>query len=29
MDDALLKTYDFNLSGLDEAWIEYMTGQLK
>lgn len=27
MDDALLKTYDFNLSGLDEAWIEYMMGQ--
>ena len=27
MDDALLKTYNFNLSGLDEAWIESMTGQ--
>ena len=27
MDDALLKTYNFNLSGLDEAWIESMLGQ--
>ncbi|MEI6185818.1 MAG: peptidase MA family metallohydrolase [Dehalococcoidia bacterium] len=27
MDDALLKTYNFNLSGLDEAWIESMIGQ--
>jgi hypothetical protein len=27
MDDALLKTYNFDLSGLDEAWIESMTGQ--
>ncbi len=27
MDDALLKTYNFNLSGLDAAWIESMTGQ--
>ena len=25
MDDALLATYGFNLSGLDEAWIKYMT----
>ncbi len=27
MDDALLKTYNFNLSGLDAAWIESMTRQ--
>ncbi len=27
MDDALLKTYSFNLSGLDEAWIKYMLGE--
>jgi len=27
MDDALLQTYGFNLSGLDEAWIEFMTGK--
>lgn len=27
MDDALLTTYGFNLNGLDEAWIKYMTEQ--
>ena len=27
MDNALLKTYGFNLSGLDEAWIESLIGQ--
>ena len=27
MDDALLKTYNFDLNGLDEAWIESMTVQ--
>ena len=25
MDDALTRVYGFNLSGLDEAWLEYMT----
>lgn len=27
MDEALFKTYGYNLGGLDEAWIEYMTVQ--
>ena len=27
MDDALLKTYNFDLNGLDEAWIKSMTVQ--
>jgi hypothetical protein len=25
MDDALTRVYGFNLSGLDEAWLKYMT----
>jgi len=27
MDEALTKVYDFNLAGLDEAWLEYMMAQ--
>jgi hypothetical protein len=25
VDNALLKTYGFNLSGLDDAWLKNMT----